>query len=461
MGLIGTAASTVKTFANFANAKQFGTQVFNNAKKWVGLDGDDKKIQQEQPTNTTQQNGKDLRGAAQACRSGKFALKNFTLNDYCWKEDLFQEGDQFKNKVQTLVLHQFQPYKQNFLGQIPKKFAQSFKDGKFNLTKQDGEEAGKALGGAVVKVVGAALQGAPGANIIGDIIHNFFVDFYSKDPTKLYQNKSSFSSSNPIAAIKNMFKQGKFLNSYQLPLIAQYDRDQTLINTDVSKFTSALNGGGFIGSVSRTFGVDLSDINKKIHEHGVKNVFTNIPSTPKFHAQLDLNKNGISTMFYLINSSDEDLVKNFVFLNNLAAGSMVVQLGGGLLQSPNVYYAQIPGKRQMIWAQMGIKVVEKGRLRRHKSMLSMIKDQIGEYLFGGTGDDGKSESTDISRVFWPEAWYVTVTLSDLTQSSFNVYLNYMKNGSSYSSLETTQNWLAGYQKEAISEAQKYLKTKLK
>jgi hypothetical protein len=69
-----------------------------------------------------------------------------------------------------------------------------------------------------------------------------------------------------------------------------------------------------------------------------------IPSTPNFKGSLQARP-GLTSKFYLINKTSIDLVKNYRFLLAFSAGTYSVQMQWGALQSPNVYYVEIPGKR--------------------------------------------------------------------------------------------------------------------
>jgi len=137
------------------------------------------------------------------------------------------------------------------------------------------------------------------------------------------------------------------------------------------------------------------------------------PSNPKFKAKMNQTRDKINLEFYLINSSNEWLKKNFEFINAIYAGSNWMHLKYCFIRPPNVYHVLCPGRFQIYWAAIDVTVTFEGKLRQNK----IVSQALKQY----------SKAID-DDMLWPDAWKMSINIRDLTPNNFNLYAEYYQKG---------------------------------
>lgn len=200
-----------------------------------------------------------------------------------------------------------------------------------------------------------------------------------------------------MQVVQNMFNGGRWLNTYELPyfggdyLKANYSNNWT--TGDSTGFLGALAGSEKDGG-TKMLGIDF-------------------PSNPKFKADMKQGRDPIVLDFYLINSDDNWLKRNFQFLNAIYAGSNWLHMKFCFIRPPNVYHVLCPGRFQIYWAAIDITVTFEGKLRRNEN----VSKELMQYSKAITPD-----------MLWPDAWKMHINIRDLTPNNFNLYAEYYKNG---------------------------------
>lgn len=149
-----------------------------------------------------------------------------------------------------------------------------------------------------------------------------------------------------------------------------------------------------------------------------------MPGPPKFKSEdvFSTSFPEVTTSFYLINETEDDLIKNFKFLNSIFAGTQWFHMNYGQIRSPNVYNVTCPGKFNLIWAAMDLQVKGTGKLYPNMSptVLSALAKTNG------------IDSSVINSMKWPAAWNVKVAIKSLVPYNFNTYMYYLLNGENIS-----------------------------
>ena len=93
----------------------------------------------------------------------------------------------------------------------------------------------------------------------------------------------------------------------------------------------------------------FTSIGKTISNTGI---VTDFPITPTFQLEniADTGYPELTTSFYLLNTSSNDLEKNFAFLQAFFAGTQWYQLPMGVIEGTNVYNVLVPGRFNILWA---------------------------------------------------------------------------------------------------------------
>ena len=333
-------------------------------------------------------NGINFRGigkAQNAISAENYTLspsRSFYLSDYKFADSLTITEDLVTNpKVQPIILNEFQPYDMLSPADVL--------DGIGNLLiKTFNMAGGTALGTPVVKA---------GSYFISKML----IDQYATKTAKIYGNggtrERAYFTTDPVQIVQNMFNGGRWLNTYELPyfggdyLKANYSNNWTL--GDSSGFLGALAGSE--------------------KEVGAKMLGIDFPSNPKFKAKMDQSRDPIQLEFYLINSDNTWLKRNFQFLNAIYAGANWLHMKFCFIRPPNVYHVLCPGRFQIYWAAIDVTVTFEGKLRRNET----VSNELKQYSKAITSD-----------MLWPDAWKMHINIRDLTPNNFNLYAEYYKNG---------------------------------
>ena len=381
----------LRNYHNFRNSNN--VEYDNNKKQWIA----------KNDSNITTLNG------SSASRS--FYMSK---NDFYWSQNYNDIKNQLnqtqRQSVQNIILNEFQPKLQYGLG----KEVLDIAGGSLQLLTQN-------LKGAinvVANVAGAALR------VGATAYYNEQIDKISKNPDELYNQelaKPNGMNKNPMYYVQRLFDDGRWLNTYQLPFVANGQ-----VKTDylkLSKDTGTWNIGGLTDGLT-----DNSAMQKVLKDR----ISLSVPTTPTFsldNAQL-ATYGEITIDFYLINKDDQYLQKNFQFMHALFAGTQWLLMEVGAVTAPNVYHVLVPGRFQIHWASLESSFEAVGKLRTNQNM----------YIKHGQGNKQSPDYVGSIQAdtLWPEAWHVTLTINPLTQWNFNTYIDYHVNGFG----DAQKRWLA-------------------
>lgn len=125
-------------------------------------------------------------------------------------------------------------------------------------------------------------------------------------------------------------------------------------------------------------------------------------------------RDDIKTEFYLVNTNTSWLKQNFKFIQAFYAGSEWLHLPFCQVRPPNVYHVLCPGRFQIYWAALDLKITFEGKLRKNEEASKFFREE------GILSID--------ENMLWPEAWKVELSIRDLTPNNFNVYAEYYEHG---------------------------------
>jgi hypothetical protein len=139
------------------------------------------------------------------------------------------------------------------------------------------------------------------------------------------------------------------------------------------------------------------------------------PSNPKFNVDMkSCGRDDIKSEFYLVNTNTTWLKQNFKFIQAFYAGSEWLHLPFCQVRPPNVYHVLCPGRFQIYWAALDLKITFEGKLRKNEEASKFFREE------GILSID--------ENMLWPEAWKVELSIRDLTPNNFNVYAEYYEHG---------------------------------
>ena len=231
----------------------------------------------------------------------------------------------------------------------------------------------------------------------------------------------------PMLRLIRLFTNGYWLNTYELPFYG----NNYLEESNAGKWTqegSKRSWGEGIATALEGFGVYY-------------------PTTPNW--SLDITSAGrseISTEFYLINKNEEWLLRNYKFMHALFSGTQFVMLKHCIVQSPNVYNVVVPGRFEIIWANVTMSATIEGKLRKCSHMYEELNMHYAEKNSQKTTQVADGNNSKAVRVaysedafqalkaitpdtLWPDAWKISIKIKDLGVNCFNNYLNYQAYGS--------------------------------
>jgi hypothetical protein len=149
----------------------------------------------------------------------------------------------------------------------------------------------------------------------------------------------------------------------------------------------------------------------------------------------------LKTEFYLVNTNTSWLKQNFKFIQAFYAGSEWLHLPFCQIRPPNVYHVLCPGRFQIYWAAIDLKITFEGKLRKNEEASKFFRDE------GILSID--------ENMLWPEAWKVEITIRDLTPNNFNVYAEYYEHGFKAEEIATLEKDIGLI--EAIGDAFNHMK----
>ena len=357
--------------------------------------------------------------------------RNFNLNDYVWYNSSAQfpfansggnsSTDNIRNlrdiEVPKIIIKEFQP---DFL---------------FNW----GDLVDEALGGISKLVGGVGVGGgdspigegknvSPGKiqqtarlfgrglnNIVGSGLLSTTIKAASRvQSTKhlndilvnISNNRTAFNKSvlqTPVELVRKMFS-GEFLSTYELP----YYGDVYLSASSSSNWSRS----GLAEQIGSTIGTFLK-----------QNLSLDVPTTPTWK-----NDDGggapppIEVELILYNKDIDALIKNYRFINSLISGAYWTQINYNQ-KSPNLYDVTIPGRLHHFYCTMDINLEYMGKTRA----LSAGAANKFENTFGSTS--GSNNIKTSNDYMYPDGYMIKITLNSLMPNNFNMYLDYLINGS--------------------------------
>ncbi len=305
-------------------------------------------------------------------------------------------------EIQKLIVNEFQPYETISIG---------------DLLGGIGNAIGDTAQGIMNFVGGGIMSGIKYAAM------NQYIDSVSKNTSSLYKTgtrQRKLFSKDPVQVVENIFNGGKWLNTFELPYYGtEYLQGKYKDKWKIGNIEDSLGKG--IGGIASNFGVDY-------------------PSNPKFTVGMsEGGMQGIKTSFYLVNSNDTWLKRNFKFIHAIFAGTSWLHLNYCMVRSTNVYNVHCPGRWMMMWAAMDCTVNFEGKLRKNPA----VSSELGQF----------SKAID-ADMLWPDAWKITLEFRDLTPNNFNMYANYYMNG--YNADEISQLAQKKGLKDILSELGSYM-----
>lgn len=325
----------------------------------------------------------------------------------------------YKPIVTPVKLYEFQPYEHTELGTLCKEAGVLF-------DKSDSSARNK-----LIKDISQNLL--TNLALSKGIQRNVVLDRTAKNATSFYSHNFSatgnkqFAYFDQISMIKNMFRWGRWLNTYILPIydIATVKSNLTIDYSTCNKWQSSAaselaGGGGASGPLSK-----IASIISLIAAPTASSDGT-LLSNPKWQAKPGAFNQSFPIQFHLINDTTEHLKNNFRFLQNFYSGTIPVAMENSIMQPPNIYMMDIPGRLFWYWTTINIKIEEVGKFRVNSDMnLWLINmHQFKNLQMPKTGVLTGAESWPA----WPEAWKVTVNITNLTPDSFTTYAHYLLNG---------------------------------
>ena len=117
-----------------------------------------------------------------------------------------------------------------------------------------------------------------------------------------------------------------------------------------------------------------------------------------------------------------------------------------IVQSPNVYNVVVPGRFEIIWANVTMSATMEGKLRKCSHMyeeLNMHYTEKNSQKTTQVADGNNSKAVRVAYsgdafqalkaitpdTLWPDAWKISIKIKDLGVNCFNNYLNYQAYGS--------------------------------
>lgn len=214
-------------------------------------------------------------------------------------------------------------------------------------------------------------------------------------------NKSILET--PVELVRKMFN-GEFLGTYEIP----YYGDVYLSAHSSGNWSRS----GLAEMLGSTIGTFLKN-----------NLSLDVPTTPTWK-----NDDGggepppIELELILYNKDINALIANYRFINSLISGAYWTQINYNQ-KSPNLYDVTIPGRLHHFFCTMDIDLEYLGKTRS----LSSSGANAFANAFGSTV--GANNITLGGDYMYPDGYMVKITLKSLMPNNFNMYLDYIINGS--------------------------------
>jgi hypothetical protein len=355
--------------------------------------------------------------------------RNFTLTDYVW----FNSSAHFSTEntptpteavrniknidIPKVILKEFQP---DFLfnwGKIIEESIGSAIKGSSSSSGTSTEGAGaNATNGFVASTARlfGRFAGVAGAGVKAGVI-NKSLDHMNGMMRKIARSPAEFDNnviSSPVAQIRRMFE-GEYLGTYELP----YYGDDYISASSIDSW----NREGLGAHIGSKMGTILKE-----------NMSFDVPTTPTWK-----NENGggmpppIEIDLILYNKNTKALIDNFRFIHALISGAYWAQLNFNQ-KSPNLYDVTIPGRLHYWYCAMDIELQYLGKSRAlSKEAGSEFKTAFGNININTIAQNSAGKTTEErgDNYMFPDGYQVKVKLQSLMPNNFNMYLDYLLNGS--------------------------------
>lgn len=208
---------------------------------------------------------------------------------------------------------------------------------------------------------------------------------------------------NPIDRYYKLLS-GPIVATYKLPFYKDY-----FINT--------------MGSISDWKRNSLAELAKASIQNTValKAVFEsfklNYPLSPTWETNME-EQQPLDFEIVLYNNTLQNLIKNWVFINNISCGTYWLQ-HDYINMSSNIYEVMVPNRFHYILASMGVLVECNGKMRR------LSEDQLVKFSTGIHNNGDKIVFNKNS--FFPDSYKLTISIRSLIPNNFNTYLLGIKN----------------------------------
>jgi hypothetical protein len=147
-----------------------------------------------------------------------------------------------------------------------------------------------------------------------------------------------------------------------------------------------------------------------------KNFAIDYPLVPTWSATNPNSFPVINSHMFLINRNINDLINNFKFLHTIAAGPFWTQRMYQYLP-PNIYNITAPGFYELFYCSAHLHIENIGMLRQlNTEAMTKFKSGVG------------NDVTIVNDAFFPDAYKVSMEFKSMIPNNFNVYLNYLVNG---------------------------------
>jgi len=216
--------------------------------------------------------------------------------------------------------------------------------------------------------------------------YQLFKDY--ADPTK-----QQATNGTAMSFVKGLFT-GQYLNVFEIPFFGE-----DYLSADTKDAWSESGSEVMMGD----------EASKTLKE----NFNINFPMSPVWKKGQSTKKVNWKNTFHLINDTNENLLRNFKFLNALVSGNFWIQMGM-MQQSPNVYDIYCPGRFHQYFSALSVQVVRKGKERENKEVSSTLV-QMG---FNGFANAENA-------ILFPDAYEIEIDCKDLSPNNFNTYMDHM------------------------------------
>ena len=138
----------------------------------------------------------------------------------------------------------------------------------------------------------------------------------------------------------------------------------------------------------------------------------NYPLAPTWETNME-EQQPLDFEIVLYNNTLDNLIKNWIFINNISCGTYWLQ-HDYINMSSNIYEVNVANRFHYILASMGVLVECNGKMRR------LSEDQLVKFSNGVHNNGDKIVFNKNS--FFPDSYKLTISIRSLIPNNFNTYL---------------------------------------